>query len=647
MPDGSQCNYSTPPQGGALARGRIGRWCSVVFIVALAMAATLFYGGKIGRWNDDYYFLRQFERAAPAGHLDAPMPVRSWVLDDRLHFWRPLYRCVYTPVVIAMYQWPAALHVLAACCHMAVCCAIWGFVRWLGAGRTPATIAALGFLVYPAHFEGVFWVPCTPTAFATGMMLGALWVQGRWARLVDRGIGVATWRCVVLACIPAVITFAACALNEQPAFLVAVMPLVVWCVRAIEKERSRASGAVPRVARWWVVLAPTFLAGAAMLVYVLIANAMHPAHVHTGTGGVVGLTDLLHRMRAFAGEVLGRQELRRFASGAWREGWQALRERPSSAAILLGALVIAGAGWAWHGGRAWAMSVVRTEHRPVLQGLRLVALGAGIFLTGWGPLAFINYPASPRLAYAPGAGLAIALAGLLECLLGRVSCRAGLHVVARAFALPVLLCGMVMMIGVQHAYRSRWRADEWQAAELRRLGPEPSGALRPVFIPVRVADRPVHTGTRGFDGYFLSPLLSEWAAGWWLQLHYRRNDVVCVQGSWNAARGASAEPVVGWLDAERVQSALHLLPPAKHWDRRFEIAEIVPFEVNERGEVVLYTHVIFEGADADAPATPASSPMLLPAAAAAFEQGRAQMKVLVMPRVTQPAAHGDGTKSAN
>jgi hypothetical protein len=598
------------------------RLCSVVFVGLLAFAATLFYFGDLGRWNDDYFFLRQFERSSPSGDLSSPMPVRSWVLDERLHFWRPLYRYAYTPVVTAFYQCPRVLHVLAAFCHMGVSLLLWGFVRSLGAGRTSAAIAGLAFLVYPAHFEGAFWIPCTPTPFATGLMLAALWIQAHWTRIVDASSRSGISHPVLLAIAPAILAFAACCLNEQPAFLTAAMPLVILCVRA---GRSREPSQSPP-ARWWIALTPTLFAGATVLAYGLIAGAMHPQHVGPNTGGVVTLGEFMHRVREFANEILARQGLRKFAWGAWSEGCKALVERPIWATTVAGLLVITGLGWVVRDRpeeRRDAANATGAGAQPKWQGPELILLGLGIFLAGWVPLTFIHYPASSRLAYAPSAGLAIALAGLLEIVLSGVCRRPTILIVARVAALPALIGGTVMMIGIQHAYRARWQADERQGEALRRLFPAPPAVPRPVFIPVRVADHPVQTGARAFDEYFVSPLVSEWAAGWWLQLQYRRNDLLCVQGQ------AGGAPIVGWIDAQSVQSTLRLVPPAKPRVRRFELAQMIPFEVGEDGEVVPYTHVTCQGAATTAP------PTLLPLVMQAFEQGRSPMRVLDMPKVPQ------------
>ncbi len=604
----------------------------VVFIVALAASATLFLRGDLGRWNDEYFFLRQFERDAPAGELDAPMPVRSWVLEGRLHFWRPLYRYAFTPVLTAVYQQPIAVHVLAACGHMGVSLGLWAFLRSFGAGRTAAGIAALGFLVYPAHFEGAFWSPCMPTPFATGLMLGALWMQARWTRTVDHPPVPESRRRVAFALTPAALAFAACCLNEQPAFITATMPLVVWNARA---SCSGAWVGVPRRARWWLLLTPALLAGGAVLTYMIIARVMYPEHTGRAAVETVPMAGLWPRLRQFSGDVVAWQGLRRFGSGAWREGRWALAEQPVVATAVVGLLVFAGIGWAWLGGKAaWNRARDEAEgaqedgkHRG--RGAALVALGVGVFLAGWGPLALIRYPVSSRLAYVPDAGLAIAIAGVLEIALGGSVARPIRHIAARAAALPVLIVWAVMMIGIQHAYRARWLADEREGAALHRLVPDPATKPRPVFMPVRVADRPVHSRAAAFDSYFVSPLLSEWAAGWWLQLHYRRSDVVCVRGS---SGSAGEEPSLGWLDARTVQSRFRLVPPARLAIRSFGVGQIVPFEVDENGDVALYTHIALEGAASD-------GPMLLPMAADAFEQGRAPRRVLVIPRtIAEPRA---------
>lgn len=598
------------------------------FAVLLALSATLFFFGDIGRWNDDYFFLRQFQRAATGGDLSAPMAVEMWFLDGRMHFWRPLYRYVYTPVVTGLYAYPRVMHILAAACHMGVSLVLWGLLRRLGAGRTAAAVGGLAFLVYPAHFEGAFWVACTATTVATGLMLAAFGMQVRWVGHVDGCAGSRIGRPAVWVAGAGVLAFAAMALNEQPAFLVAAMPITILCVRA---GRPRAVGQTLRKP-WWRVLWPSLLAGAAVVVYVLISNARHPRNISAGMGGLASGDVLLERARAFGLEVAHRQMLTDFAAGAWSQGGDALAAWPVFSAVLGGAVICAGIGWAWCG-RAASAEDAAGQVQSGRRGAALVLLGSAVFAAGWAPLVAIHYPASPRLAYAPSVGLAIALAGVLECVFVFVRQRPSAHVVVRGMALPALLAWAVMMIGIQSAYRARWQADERQGAALRGLVPNPGETPRPVFVPVRVVDRPVDTGSRAFDAHFMPPLGSEWAAGWWLQLHYRRDDAHCVQ-----ARGRET-PLAGWIDAENVRSDFKLAPPAKPRVRRFKMAQMVPFEVGEDGQVIVYTHVRKLGAPGEA------MPVPLPHVARALEEGRLPMRVLELPRsvgAEAPATEGPG-----
>jgi hypothetical protein len=590
------------------------QWALWVFAALLGASALLFYGGNIGRWQDDYFFLTQFDRA------DASMPVRSRVLADELHFWRPLYRYAYTPIVVALYPHPWALHVFSACCHAGVCLGLWAFLRRLGAGRTSSAIAALGFMVYPADFEGAFWASCTPTPIATGMMLGALWMQVRWTERVDSGDA----RRVGLVVGPAALAFAACCLNEQPAFLVLAMPLAIWCApRSMEKRG---------LGRWVRLAVPIVLAMGAVVAYSMISRRMYTQPVGTDYGNIVALTSLPTRARLFFSEILARHELSHFAKGAWREGRHAIAESPVLAAALGLPLVVAGLVWALRGGRLERVCEPRRPENGA-RGLALVALGMGVFLAAWGPLTFIVYGANPRLAYAPSLGLAIALAGVLEIVFKRAR-RPSVGAAARLVAVPLLLLGAVMMIGIQHAYRSRWLADERQGEALIRLVPELKGAARPVFIPVRVADRSARTGAETFDLYFFNPLLSPWSAGWWLQLHLKSNDVTCVQGMYDGLRRLK-KPAVGWISDRRVRTWRGAVPPAKLGLRRFDIDRILPFEVDEDGEIRIFTHIAVRD-DAGV-----GEERLLPMAAEAFAKGRAPKRVLVAPRVVEDGSVGE------
>lgn len=603
----------------------------IAFFLALALAATLFYSGEIGRWNDDYYFLRQFDRAAPDGHFDAPMPVRSWFLDDRLHFWRPLYRYVYAPIVTALYQHPSLLHIMAACVHTAVSLALFAFIRRLGTNHTPAAIAALAFLVYPAHFEGAFWLACTPTPVATGLMLAALWTQVHWADILRVGPLPALNRALLFTLAPALLVFATCCLNEQPAFITAAMPVAILSTRRLGRAASAKSGS-PRASRKWLVFLPTLAAFTSLFTYILISTSLYPRKLNPRVGGIIRPEDWLVRVEHFVGDITTCHTLKHFAAGAWISGCHALGDRSILAIITFLTLTVLGVAWvlcrprSLHDTNDATANLSTSGDFPRSRSLSLALLGLAVFFSAWGPLALINYPVSPRLAYAPSIGLGILIAGFLELPTLRLSTRSVARVLARAAALPLLFAAVVLMIGIQHAYRTRWQADQDQGRALRMLLPNlPSQAFdarQLVFIPVRVADQPIHTGAHAFDAYFHSPLLSEWAAGWWLQLHFRRTDIACVQGS------VDASTAISWLDSEHVQTTLRLAPPAKPRLKRFQLAQIIPFEVDHRGHVTIYTHALLE----QGPADRATTPTLLPLIAEPFRLGTLPMQILTIPK---------------
>jgi hypothetical protein len=542
----------------------------------LLLAATLFYAGDIGKWNDDYYFLNQFDRT---GDPSTPMHVRSYTLDEPLHFWRPLYRYVYTPVVVSLYQNRYALHVLGAAVHAGVCLALLALLRRLGVARAPASIAALAFGVYPSAFEGVFWSSCTPTAMGTCAVLAIFWLQLKW---LERSPAL---RPAWIVPATATTTLAICAANEQPAFAVLALPLLAWACRRADSQRTTARRAIGD-------LIPAGAAAFVLAVYSAVHVHFYPGHTGHNTGGSPTLAQVPSHLAEFVQDIWSRQTLRSFAAGALREGIVALHDRSGLAWVLGSALLFTGAAWTLSEHKQEDIDIASgasTAIRHAPSPLGLIVFGFGIFLAAWFPLAFIYYPTSPRLAYTPSIGLAIALAGVLHRPFGLRPDWLGRFNAARLVALPLLLAGAMMMIGIQHAYRARWLADRQQAKELLSLVPRPTPSPRPIFVPVRIADHPVHTGAGEFDNYFRQPLTSRWAAGWWLQAAYRREDVLCVQGSPDGTMTLTA------LGDGRVRTGFSTVPPARAAFRILKWPQIIPFEVDGAGRVLLFTHVRLTG----------------------------------------------------
>ncbi len=282
------------------------------FPVALLLLGTFFLGGRIGFWSDDYWHnLRN-----PATGELPEISFRGLTMD-RGFFLRPLFYVVVPALTTLAWktQWPA--HLAVTLVHGLVVAWLWRLMRLLGVSARAGAAAALLFMVYPGHFEAVFWTAALPTTIATALMLRLMIVQVRYARRerpFDSGRG---WWAV--AAMPALV-FEVCCLNEQPAMGVLAMPLVYWAAC----RRCEGSPEQSWVVELWRALSPAFLCGIAVLAYAafVVFDPHKPAGSRGSAEQFVTLGQLPARV-AYFGDVLWRRlVLKNFWGGALGMGWE-------------------------------------------------------------------------------------------------------------------------------------------------------------------------------------------------------------------------------------------------------------------------------------------------------------------------------------
>jgi len=74
---------------------------------------------------------------------------------------------VATPLIVALFDHDRALHVISAVVHGLTCLLLFSLLRRLHLSRPAAGLAAMLMLVWPTHYEVVFWNTCNFTAVAT------------------------------------------------------------------------------------------------------------------------------------------------------------------------------------------------------------------------------------------------------------------------------------------------------------------------------------------------------------------------------------------------------------------------------------------------------------------------------------------------
>lgn len=573
---------------GPTSRGhRLALAAALVFPIALLAISTFYFFGAIGRFNDDYFYLQRDL---------STWQIRSLILDRPFHVWRPLFQVVVPALQTLLWDHNWALHLISTLLHGVNTWLIFRLLVRFGLSTRISAAAAMIFLVYPGHFEAVFWSSCVPTLMATGLLLGCMHAHLSWLEMpADQPRGVRKLYPLGLA----ITAFCIAALNEQPAGPLATLPLLVFL-------RPPAPG-VPLARHIRRAAFPAACAGIALIIYVV-------GHYHNmaDRGWIAAKAPLRVRLPANVLTVAERVPtellLRDFAAGAWSHGRSVLLANPTLslafAALLIIGLVL--------GARAWLRgdTVPQETQRPAasdapMSARRIAALvlfALAWIVCAWIPIVVNHAVTTPRLHYVADIGLLIlcALAAHLTARsLARIMPLNALRVVGGAALVAATLAMSVMMVGIQDGYRLRAERDLSEARQLADLFKDvPSGTL---FVPMRVESRVLNTSSWKFDLYFLSCWNWHYAAGWNLQQVFRRDDIHTVQAGFQEWMGVWAP-----TDGTDVRSTAVLVGvvarpfPVPNFTRNPEGAgrlvawnRIVPFTVERNGRVQVYTRVYY------------------------------------------------------
>jgi hypothetical protein len=260
--------------------------------------------------------------------------------------------------------------------------------------------------------------------------------------------------------------------------------------------------------------------------------------------------------------------------------------------VWVGALALPGVAWAarWAGGFRDEPARADGVCRPGM----LVLAGACICFAGFLPImAMAVYDPDPRTRYWPCVGLALLVAGVGARLSRSAPAGVAGRRVMAAVLLGVLLGGATCLVGVQSAFRDRWRLDQEQGRELVRLLPDAPPLT--FFVPLDIASKGIRTGAPVFDAHFRSVWEFPWTAPRFILTAFGRADVR--SGFWRSwtpgapVRGAD-ETGIHFTDRlgpafPRIEGSGSRVP----WERA------VPFIIDGDARVRLVTKVIIPGAD--------------------------------------------------
>ncbi len=565
---------SPPDQPRAPRRLPLG--AIIVALVCVWIPATLFFGGDLGFWNDDYFLCQRNPQTgdADAWRTRTPNPFRA--PTDGILWWRPLHHVFVTTALNLTWTNHRPLYIFGALLHLTNAVLVVALFRRLGRSWQAQAAAGVVFLAWPAAFEIFQWASAFSTCVATGLLLGASLAFIAWARGAR-----ARHAClfIALACL---IPW----LNEQPAGALIAMPALFLAVRRPDEPLRRAA---------WRIAWPLGVVLAWCVVYALTTRAWMPTADDSGAIVMTRLRDVPREVRQVTNRLL--QELVRFRTvklGPVRQGWIELKAHPALAAgssvLVLGALgAIARSWFAPSPGTPKDREGLGRPAGPawvILAGL-LVYVGTAI------PIAALpGVLIRPRMVYGTLIGgllIVLVLGDVATSIVARTRLRApwvAYHAIALAVLAAVTAFGATSLIGTQSGYHHRGRIDRAGAAALRALIPDP--APNSFFLPLKVEDAPIRSGVGDFDWYYVGPWYWAWSFPTYIKHAYARTDLDA--GHWPAPIPLADEGGVRF--AGDLRPGLRDTPGQR--GRWFSWDQVVPIVIEPDGTPRLVLPVVIE-----------------------------------------------------
>ncbi len=554
----SDSGEPTPPAPLPLGGGRVAVFSRRVFPVVLWLVATMFLGGDLGRWNDDYEFNQRVPETGRFERLTEPMEGQ---------FWRPLFFAINPALLTIFHEREWVVHTIQAVAHGLTALALVHMLGVLGVSRGARGAVAILFLACPIAFQAIFWASSLPTILSAAAFIGAIVLYARW---VGRAAG-GGWHAAGFVAMCVAIPL----LNEQPAPALAALPLL-WL-------RERAAGG--RCSLWRAALPLALGAGACgayLAAYLSSVPAGHPATEVT----LIRAGDWSARLERFIDHMGACLALGGGWGALFRAGVLELRTAglwglACGAGLILSAL-------------AWVTAPAEAAPRRTgsADGAWLVLFGVASLALAWTPIvAIVSYEPASRLFYVPLIGAAVALGAAID-LAARRGRSAGARLVVRGAVAVAAVAGAIVLVGAQAGFCDQHRADASYAGQLRELVPRPrNGAF---FVPVRIDDPACRVAPTWLDLNFHTILLSPINARMWIKHALGRSDVYC--GPYSPDHGAypAADPrglgyVFRYVDRSIVED-----PPGT-W--RVPWARVVPFEIDRLGSVRIVPRIVLERAD--------------------------------------------------
>jgi len=476
------------------------------YFIALWWLGCFYLHGNLGAYSDDWSL----------AIVDPVTGESQWGLwpFERNYFWRPLLQLFVHYGFLLLWQHLWLFHLLNVTLHAAAALLVYRLMRRLCSSPHGPAAGAFVFLLFPFHYEVIFWSTAMTTGIPTGLwLLLALWFCD-YAAQEKR----TRWWHIPLA---GLFTFMIVCWYEQPGALVGAFP---WLYMAL---RPRGEAMVRSMVRIALVLVAC---GVGLLTYIILLRYTAPVSVRGGSGSFIGVHEIATRWGEMWPALRWYHTARLSDAffGGLHTGWLTLSTPLGAAAA--GAVAICGGLWlwAWIGEPAEARSVDPAARRErTVRSAWALLFGASAVVCAWVPVFPIRGQSlEPRMSYAAAVGLATLMAVTVDSVLRLAKSVRGGQLLSGAIGLTIAIVAWISslsLLGWQRSMQVRSQADAQQTRELAALYKDAPPLT--VFVAVEDSFRAGTTGRGFFDLVLLSWVATSWSTNPALQHAFRRTDV--------------------------------------------------------------------------------------------------------------------------
>lgn len=466
-------------------------------MVATWAFATLFHGGKLGPWNDDYFFTL----------IDpVTLTIGKWALTTREPYlpetgvvgpWRPLLFTAISWLISLSWKHFFIAHVFGACMHAVNTGLLFVLLRKLGRSAHAAWAASGLFLCWGVHSEAFSWPSAYGSLMSACMLLLATLAHTRFATLpLNVRDGARAWFLSLLMLVS--LTLLILGFNEQATGALGGLVLAYLAVAPSDERWLK---------RLWRSVFPVACACVLVPLYVLAVRKFGQPGLGSNVESYVPVHELGGRIISLLGQMLNVITFGDLWYPAFGLGWREWVGKNSVFFAWLGALVVSGLVSL----RVWVKYAAH-KGEQVLGGGRSAVRHWLVFafgvLGGIGaclPVAVIaGYPPLSRVTYVVILLWVVALACVFDAairLCGRlidavskdaVLAAARARTARRFFGIFLgiaMIHGSVVTIGMQTRHKRVTEKDAVNGAELVKQVPDP--LAQTVFLPLAVRPRDV------------------------------------------------------------------------------------------------------------------------------------------------------------